>query len=350
MTLRRGITILDLIDQLPPGAQGFIPAQIAEFLESLAIVDLASSTSAEHYVHRGQVQSLVEAGLNLGNDFPLELPGLNKGLRFQFSCTRASADTDAGENLEPKPSAWQLDLVLERVAIPFIGQPATRVPSAPAQPPHLLPDTSKTRVMLYGRGVLRIAGGDDGTSARLITDPDPLDPDAPIGAVLEFGLEPSHLLLGNGIGMTVGKVIWDNANEYTPPEIEARGHSPSWKGLSISEATLYLPRGLPAVGDVSLGVRDLLIGDPGGVQLEAHLALGLPAQGVHDFQYFQQIEDQFHNPTPAESGLSRTLTLHDLTGATARVRVKLASGALASWTLPGGKPFRASQAPAKSAA
>ena len=62
MAIVRGITVLDLIAALPPGLQGFIPANIAQFVELLAIVDHRTHTAGRFYIHHGRVQSATDAG------------------------------------------------------------------------------------------------------------------------------------------------------------------------------------------------------------------------------------------------------------------------------------------------
>lgn len=329
MTLLHGISVLDLIDELPPGSRGFVPADVAGFFEVLAIVEHRTLTSGEHYIHHGVIQSATEAGLSLPRGFPLEIPGLNTGIRFQFSSTRASAA--AGQNLEPEPSGWQLDLFLDRLAIPIPGlKPAVRIESGPSSPAYLAPlPGGGDRVKFYGKGVLRIFSAGDGVEVRLIADPDPFTPDAPIGAVLELGLAPPHALFGDGssgFGMTLGTVTVDASTDFTPTEIIARGHGPEWEGFGVSEAAIYLPRNLPGVGDFSLGVKDLLIGtsDPGGVQLEAWLEFGQSDDSVGNLQFFQDVGGQIHD-LPAAGGVSnqRTITVHAQTEEVARVRARV---------------------------
>ncbi|MCA9689623.1 MAG: OmpA family protein, partial [Myxococcales bacterium] len=341
MTLLHGITVLDLIDELPPGSRGFVPADIAGFFELLAIVDHATLTSGAHYIHHGVLQSAQDAGLSLPRGFPLELPGLNTGVRFQFSSTRAQPS--GGQNLEPEPSGWQLDLFLDRLAVPIPGlKPAVLIEAAPSQPAHLAAAGGSDVVKLYGKGVLRISSGASGVDVRLIADPDPFTPDAPIGAVLKLGLSPPHALFGDGstgFGMTLGEVTVDASEEFTPTEIIARGHGPEWQGFGINEAAIYLPRNLPGVGDVSLGVKDLLIGtsDPGGVQLEAWLQLGQSATAAGNLQFLQDVRGHVHDMGgPAGADNQRSLTVHGETGETARVRVRVNAPATnAQWKRPG---------------
>ena len=39
-----------------------------------------------------------------------------------------------------------------------------------------------------------------------------------------------------------------------------RVHAADFEGITIREATVYLPRNIPFIGDVNFGVRDLLVG------------------------------------------------------------------------------------------
>ncbi|MBL8974919.1 MAG: hypothetical protein JNK56_30255, partial [Myxococcales bacterium] len=163
MAIVRGITVLDLIAALPPGLQGFIPANIAQFVELLAIVDHRTHTAGRFYIHHGRVQSATDAGLQLPAGFPLILPGLNRGVPFQFTHDRTALAP--GQTLEPAESLWQLDLFLDQIGVPLpFVKPANRVDSSPAHPGHLVRDTTRTTVQLIGSGVLRIAGGAAGPS------------------------------------------------------------------------------------------------------------------------------------------------------------------------------------------
>ncbi|RKG92817.1 hypothetical protein, partial [Corallococcus terminator] len=54
----------------------------------------------------------------------------------------------------------------------------------------------------------------------------------------------------------------------------ARGQSASWQGIAIEEATFYFPGNTPVLGRASLGIKDLLLGSPFGLQLEVNAELG----------------------------------------------------------------------------
>lgn len=274
MPITRGITVLDLIAQIPAGLQGFIPAQVNAFIELLAIVEHRTFTSGRFFVHHGLVQSATDAGLVLPQGFPLVLPGLNRGVPFQFTHDRVALG--AG-NLEPDSTLWQLDLFLDQVGVVLpVAQPAVRCDVGPGSPGYLKRDPTRAGVQLLGSGVLQITGGAAGTNLNLIAKPNPMSPTDTIGTVLEFNLSPRHMLLhSSGLGMTIDRVVWDQSTVYTPAEIEARSHGPDWQGLAIKEASLYLPRDLPVFGDVTLGISDVLIGlNPSGFQGEASIEIG----------------------------------------------------------------------------
>ena len=344
MAIVRGITLLDLIAALPPGLQGFIPAGLAKFIELLAIVDHQSYTSGRFYIHHGRVQSADEAGLQLPGGFPLLIPGLNRGVHFQFTHDRTPLA--GGQNLEPAESLWILDLFLDRVGIPMpFMEPANRVDSGPAQVGHLVRDTTRNNVQLIGSGVLRIKGTASGPTIDLIAPPNPIAPTDPIGSVLEFNLAPKHMLLhDSGLGMTIDHVTWDDSSTYTPPEIEARNHDAAWKGLAINEASVYLPRDLPVFGDVSLGVRDLILGfDPPGFQGEAALELGHALLPGGSFEFFQDDGDGPVAATLSGTGRHRKVVLNIDTGSRARIYARLTDATPIQWKLPGSRTWVSGQ-------
>lgn len=324
MPFVRGATLLDLIAEVPPGAQGFVPDAVLRFLELLNIADLSSRTSGTFFVHEGRVSSATDVGLALGPGFPVEIPGLNVGVPFQLGWVRAAAG-GAATDLEGEPTGWVLDLVLDRVAVVVpIGQPGEIVPASPSSPAFMQAATNAgRRVKLYARGVLRLQGGAAGTTVRLIADPDPLVPTAPSGTVIETGFAPPHLLLHeSGFGLTVDRVVLDLTTAFTPADILARGHGADFEGISIRQATLFLPRNIPFIGDVNLGVRDLLVGwtPTTSLQGEAHLEFGVPLNGALTLRFYQEIDGrvvELGGPTGA--GRSHTVTVHQETGPTARL-------------------------------
>jgi hypothetical protein len=340
MALVRGVTLLDLIEQVPPGAQGFVPDRVAGFVNLLNITAVRTRTSERFFVHSGRVQSAADAGLRLGPDFPVEIPGLNVGVPFQLAWIRPEV-APGPEALEGEPEGWILDLFLDRVAVVVpTGRPGERVPASAVAPAHLKPGAG-TRVKLYARGVLRIEGGPGGTTVRLVAEPDPIVPTTGIGTVLETGFSPPHLLLhDSGLGLTVNRVILDLTPHFTPPDIEARGHGPDFEGMTVREATVYLPRNLPFVGDVNFGVRDLLVGwEPTpALQGEARIELGLPLESATGIDFFQEVEGEVVPLGGASgSGAELTVTVHPDTGPRARLFGRMATtGVTADWRLPDG--------------
>lgn len=324
MAFVRGATILDLIAEVPPGAQGFVPDALRQFIELLNVADLSSRTSGTFFVHEGRVSSASDVALALGPDFPVEIPGLTSGVPFQLGWVRATTG-DANTDLEGEPTGWVLDLVLDRVAIIIpIGQPGELVPSSPASPAFMraAPNAGR-RVKLYARGVLRIEGRAAGTTVRLIADPDPLIPTAPSGMVIETGFSPPHLLLHeSGFGLTVDRVVLDLTDAFTPGDIMARGHGADFEGISIRQSTLFFPRNIPFIGDVNLGVRDLLVGWKPNTSLqgEAQLEVGVPLGGALTLRFNQEIDGRVRAlGGPGGAGRALTVTVDAETGPTARI-------------------------------
>ncbi len=324
MTFVRGATILDLIAQVPPGAQGFVPDAVQQFMELLNIADLTTRTSGAFFVHEGRVNSASDVGLALGPDFPVEIPGLNVGVPFQLGWVRSTTG-GANTDLEGEPTGWVLDLVLDRVAvvIPF-GKPGEVIPASPSSPAFMRAASGdSSRVKLYARGVLRIEGGASGTKVRLIADPDPLIPTTPSGMVIETGFSPPDLLLHeSGFGLTVDQVVLDMTDAFTPVDITAREHGPDFEGLSIRQAKLFFPRNIPFIGDVSMGVNDLLVGwkPTTSLQGEAQLEFGVPLGGALELHFYQEIEGHVVDLGGLSgAGRSHTVTVHAETGPTARI-------------------------------
>lgn len=115
----RGIEILDLIPDLPPGAQGILPDEIAGFLNRISIVEHTTITTQDWFTHGGVLQGATDQGLQLPANLPLTLPGLNAGVPFQLSWPRTPASTSDPEELEPGPDRWILDIYVGRISVPF---------------------------------------------------------------------------------------------------------------------------------------------------------------------------------------------------------------------------------------
>jgi hypothetical protein len=345
MAGRRGISLLDLVAPRP-GLQALVPDDVAARLEELAVIDHRATASAAAFLHHGTLQPLGDSvGLPALDGWPVEVPGLSTGLPFRLSRRRRQADAGAGDTWEPAAQEVTLDLILERVAFVFPGlRAARRVPAVPgtATAAHLAADPDRTSVRLTGSGVLRIALGGPTVAARFIDWPDPFDPDASTGTVIRAGFDPPHFLIGDsGFGLTVDRLVYDASETFTPAEIVARGQDATWQGISIAEATLYLPRNAPLVGDLSVGVRDVLLGKPFGLQGEIRIELGRTPDNPLIAQLFQVVEGSDQSLSPTGSGLALEVPFVAGTGPSARVRAQLPDVVVApptslsaEWSLP----------------
>lgn len=339
---KRGISLLDLTAPFP-GAQALVPDDLAARLENLAVISHRSTVSPGAVVHSGVIQPIADLGFPSLRNWPVEAPGLNSGLPFRMVRTRTTPS--AGQNLEPAGTTAFVDLVVDRIAITVPGlRPATLVPTAPASVAHLVPDTTRSGVKIVGSGVVRIDLSGSGDVVRFVDWPDPFDLAAPSGAVYRLTFSPvSFFIGGSEIGMVVDRLVYDASSQVTPPEIIARGQTPGWEGVSIAEATLLLPPDTPLVDKITIGVKDVLLGSPAGLQGQIRVELGrtpVNAAAVEFLQDFNGAEQQ--RPV---SGSGRELTVPFLTGTpgTGRMRAKLNPSALGAathphmtWTLPDG--------------
>lgn len=348
MTGKLGISLLDLLD-LPSFTNTLISDSLAAQLEAFSIIDHRSTTSDDAFIHYGTVQALSES-LELPSlrNWPVQIPGVHNGIPFQLTRQRS----DITNTLEPSAEAFNLDLFLDRISIVVPGlKPAQRVASGDLSPRHLVLDPKRDTVRIYGSGVLRLQPDASGNiTARLIDAPDPFDPLAPTGAVYTLGFDPPHFFVGDSsVGLTVDQLTYDDSAEYTPEAIVARGQAPLWQGIAIREATVYLPRNCPYVGDLSVGVRDVLLGSPTGLQGEIQIELGYTPISPETIDFQQQIINDGQLEIVSlnlfgSGDRNRTVQLHPSTEATARVRAKFKESAatgLANWYLPGGQELSA---------
>ena len=333
----RGISLLDLLATVP-GA-GLIPSDVADQLENLAVLDHTSTASAGAFVHYGTVRSVADMGLPALQSWPVEIPGLNEGLPFQLTFTRAATAT-SGSTLEGAPTEWRLDLMLKQVSIVIPDlKPAKPAGGSGVNALHLVADATRSRVRIYGSGTFRIASTatSGGVVARFVDQPDTFDPAAPTGTVLTLGFDPPSFFFGDSqFGLTIDRLTYDDDENYTPPEIEARGHDPSWRGISIKEATFFPPPNLPVLGDVSVGVRDVLLGSPFGIQGEVRLEFGQTPVDPANVTYLQLVDGRYQSMGAASGNADDGYEIEFLpnTPASAQVRVQLGSGAMADWWLP----------------
>ena len=311
-----GASILDLLP-IPPGTQSAIPSGLRSFLERFAAVDLTSSTTTGATFHYGTLLPMLEdTGIeDAVRGWSIEGAGFDRGVRFQLAATRGPTVN----NIEPQPAQFQIDLFLEQVSIVVPALKAARlIPGAGTTPAHLEPDPASSEVRLVGDAILRITtNGLTGWAGPFLVDfPDPLVPGSPTGAVASIQFVPPHFFVANSaIGLTVRKVTFDASTTYTPADIMARNQGPNWTGLAINEALLYLPRDTPFVGNLVLGVRDVLLGDPFGMQGELRVEWGADAVTATPVQISQALSDAEgagYEPitvAPAEGEFDRTVAI-----------------------------------------
>ena len=281
MVARRGISLLDVVLGLPLGsASVLLPDDVQHALESLAVLEHTSTVTAASYIHEGTTQALGEQPLALPSvlGWKVDAPVVTTGLRFRVVRTRNNAV--GGQNVEPPSTTGTVDLYLDPLALTIPGLVPAVVAGGTfgsANPAHLVPAATRGDVHVWGRGILRITLGGTGGVA-LVDWPDPLNPNATTGAVTELSFDPPTFLVGSsGFGATVDRVVVDVSPAFTPADITARGQDATWQGISLREGTLYLPRNAPIVGDLSIGLHDLLVGVPpgdNGVQGELSIEFG----------------------------------------------------------------------------
>jgi hypothetical protein len=339
MASPQGLSILDLLG-LPPGSPHLIPKDILAELDKLSILEFQSTTSPDAHIYHGIVRSLGDAFFPSSLNWPIELPLLNAGVPFQL--TRPRKAPTGGQNLEPAPDGFQIDLFLDHVAFVVPGlKPALQIDSAGVTAAHLVRDPFRSQVRIVGSGTLRIASNPDGgtPSIRFVAPSDPFDPKAPTGAVFGLNFEPAHFFFGDSeYGMTVDRLTYDDSEEYTPPEILARGREPAWRGISIKEATAFFPRNVPWLGDVSVGVRDVLLGSPLGMQGEIRIELGSTPVDPVTIGFFQSLatgETPLGGADATDAG--RVVKFASGSGGVAQVRAAGPAGSDHNWVLPDGR-------------
>lgn len=277
MTVRRGMSILDLLP-MTTGLVSAVPDGILEQIAILNIVDHRSTVSPGFYLHEGTLQSVADQfDLNTAN-WLISVPGVSSGLPFRLAITRAPAPGTpvAGAPFiqEAAPGQWAIDIDVNPVTVvlPMLNA-ATIDSSDPLKTPSLTPvggNAAARRVTLNASCVLRVSGGGPaGTQVQLVDAPDPLDPNAPSGATVRVNMQPNTAVIGNSqFGFKLDTLVADLSTSFTPADIEARGKDEGFVGISLKELSLFLPINTPAVDNLTVSGRDLLIGVPFGMQGE----------------------------------------------------------------------------------
>lgn len=311
MSVRRGMNILDLLP-VTTGIASAVPDGILEQIAVLNIVDHRSTISPGFYLHEGTLQSVADQfDLNTTN-WVVSIPGVSTGLPFRVAVSRAAtfpATSGGGANpadfnQEDIPTTWAIDIEVNPVILVIPGLNAATInDSDPMKTPSLQAVSGgplQRRVTLQASCVLRISGGGPGgTQVQLMDAPDPLDPNAPSGATVRANMQPNTAVFGNSqYGMKLDTLVADLSRQFTPPEIEARGHDEVWTGISLKELTFFLPINTPLVDNLTLGVKDLIIGSPFGMQGEvvADFSKDFP----DSLNSYMTIEQYVANASPTE--------------------------------------------------
>jgi len=285
MADRLGISVLDLLPQTS-GLAVQAPDAVIEKIGVLTILDHRSTVSQDFVLHEGVLQSALEVlGIDTSS-WAVKIPGLTLGLPFRLAIQRGAPAGSGAE--EPAPTLWTLDIEVWDVEVQIPGVQAAAKSGGDGVTPLTLIATGTTdedkKVFLVGRGVVRIAGGGSaGTSVQIVDSPDPLDPTAPTGSVIRLTVQPPSFLFGQSkYGMTLDEFVLDFSKTYTPSEIAARGHDEAWEGVAFREASFYFPPDTPFVHSLSLSTRDVIIGDPGGLQGELAVEFGQDLADVYN--------------------------------------------------------------------
>lgn len=253
----------NLLDTLQSnGVKDLLPGDLADKLKDLGVTIDSNTVNGDVRVIRGSVLPLSDRGLPQLGALPLQAPGLSSGLRFQLAVRRPG---------NGPVDAWALDLDLDRVTLLVPGLRPAREKREPARATRLEDEPSRRDVRVVGRGVLRIAAENGATpEVSLIDRLDSSDPFGPHGPVVTLGFEPPSFFIGaSSFGFTVDQLTYDQSTNLSPAP-----KPPEWRGLALRRATLYLPPGAPVLGDISLGVENVFLGDPVGVEGTATLEFG----------------------------------------------------------------------------
>jgi hypothetical protein len=119
----------------------------------------------------------------------------------------------------------------------------------------------------------------------------------------------------------------------------ARGQDEAWQGVAFREATFYAPPNTPIVGALSIGLRDVIIGTPFGMQGEMSIQLGQDPSGAN-FATVVAVREttaaQTEVPIPAGTDGTVQLPVDETSGsASYHIRFTLTTGPT---PLPGGNP------------
>ncbi|MGB7648320.1 MAG: hypothetical protein WBM22_22960, partial [Pseudomonas fluorescens] len=313
MTRTAGIPLVELFD-IADTINSVLPRTVSDFIKRFVVVNHAASSSDAAIFHTGQLQAISTAIDEIPTEFDigigrLSLPLIQTGIPFQLAFQRSAGSG----NLEANADVWRLDLSLDvfNLTVDFL-QPAIYVSETGTTPRHLVRDTTRRDVRITGSAVLRVEqpAASAPVAVKFIDQPDPLDPAAVSGAVATLSCSPPHFFIGGSeFGLSVGRLTFDFSDNFSPPEIIERNQGPAWTGVAIREATFYAPRNLPGIGDLSGGVKNLLIGSPMGLQGEIEVQFGRTALDPSAFNFEQVTDSGDQGLAISGSGLARVVQI-----------------------------------------
>ncbi|TYO85380.1 hypothetical protein [Oceanicella actignis] len=287
-------SLFDAIDRL----NQTLPGDVSRFVERLAATDLQSRVSDGAIIHTGRIQALDAAAGRDVESFDLsfgtlKIPLVTAGLPFRLAFRRAAV---AG-SLEPGAASWQFDLLMDSFELTLNGLVAADfVAASGTTPRHLAPRPGRPPAAIVGAAALRFerSAASQPVVVRLM-DPaggDPFAPDAPSGFVASVAMSPPHALVGSSqFGFSLRNALFDFSRTHSPAFVIERGQSADWVGFAIEEAAIYCPRNAVGKGGFSLSARDLLIGDPAGLQAEIEVQFGASPLNPATFVFEQDGAD-----------------------------------------------------------
>jgi len=306
MNLIAGVPLVSLFD-LSDRANETLPAAISAFAERFSVTNLQSRSSPAAIIHTGRLLPLSAIAGEDSEEIPLsfgklKIPLLTTGVPFRLALRRGATTAD----LEPGATSWQLDLMLGEFELELNGLKAAEYrPEQATIPRHLVPAASGANAAIVGSCAVRFDKPGPGQDVVFrfidaVGGGDPFVPDARSGAVTNITMSPPHALIGDSnFGITIKNLIFDYASDFSPAFVLARGQSAEWIGLAIEEAAIYCPNNAIGKGGFSVSIKDLLLGDPFGLQAELEIQFGKSPLNPATFVFQQEGEP---NPAGFNSG------------------------------------------------
>ncbi len=244
-------SLRDHLDSLGATNRVLIPPEIDALLRSVELIVIHSPVS-------------ITGRVSLNPALNPPLPGFLSFSLFPGCAVEAT--------LSGGPSSWGLDIALLGATNALFYLPTTLVPAEPrsggtgaGRQEWLEPVAGRLKVA--GELVVRLTGvASQAAQMRL------LPRSLADNELITVRISPSAMLFGtSGVGMsfTDGVIVIDDN-----PTVSPFGKDPVWRGLSIPELKLYVPRGVPVAGGTTIAAS-LTLTSPAGV--DAMVTVRLPA-------------------------------------------------------------------------